>query len=419
MQVLHASEIQELQIRLEEGGEKFKTLQTLSDSLRQELDISRESGLRLESQVAAVKQELDLSRQEVDLLSREGGVNVQGVEELLELSRSVASVRRQYQEMRHETVKEINRMKIEMAEKARQLSTACLEVYTDSQYVRDSQGNKILVGDIRECWEKLERVKLEKKVEEERADQLEAEKEQLSRELRTTERRLEEVKATNKELLKRDLKDDVVDSDRSPSRLGQLEAENELLRCSLQDIASMVAEDSSGPQSPGRPRPLVPGLGRSAAAGRRSRSSDNVQVTAAVQAALNTRQTQVYQLQSSLASTRTRLEEEARSGQEWQQRAKEAAKELSVRTSGLVAAEKECSVSRELAAMLQTRLDTAATETRAAADELSAATQRQLRYIECKGVKIYDFQKATFSTLFKLYIAGLGVLIPKRYHMLG
>ena len=46
-------------------------------------------------------------------------------------------------------------------------------------------------------------------------------------------------------------------------------------------------------------------------------------------------------------------------------------------------------------------------------------SQRQLRYIEWKGVKIYDFQKVTFSTLFKLYIAGLGVLIPKRYHMLG
>ena len=45
--------------------------------------------------------------------------------------------------------------------------------------------------------------------------------------------------------------------------------------------------------------------------------------------------------------------------------------------------------------------------------------QRQLRYIEWKGVKIYDFQKVTFSNLFKLHIAGLGVLIPKRYHMLG
>ena len=36
--------------------------------------------------------------------------------------------------------------------------------------------------------------------------------------------------------------------------------------------------------------------------------------------------------------------------------------------------------------------------------------QCQLRYIEWKGVKIYDFQKVTFSTIFKLYIAGLGVI---------
>ena len=44
---------------------------------------------------------------------------------------------------------------------------------------------------------------------------------------------------------------------------------------------------------------------------------------------------------------------------------------------------------------------------------------RRFRGIECKGVKIYDVQKVTFSTLFKLYIAELGVLISKRYHMLG
>ena len=44
---------------------------------------------------------------------------------------------------------------------------------------------------------------------------------------------------------------------------------------------------------------------------------------------------------------------------------------------------------------------------------------RRFRGIELKGVKIYDLQKVTFSTLFKLYIAGLGVLIPKRYHMQG
>ena len=46
-------------------------------------------------------------------------------------------------------------------------------------------------------------------------------------------------------------------------------------------------------------------------------------------------------------------------------------------------------------------------------------SQRQLRYIEWVVVKIYVFQKVTIFTLFKLYNAGLGVLIPKRYNMLG
>ena len=50
---------------------------------------------------------------------------------------------------------------------------------------------------------------------------------------------------------------------------------------------------------------------------------------------------------------------------------------------------------------------------------LVAVTHRRFRGIEWNGVKIYDLQKVTFSTLFKLHIAGLGVLIPKRYHMLG
>ena len=112
---------------MEEGGEKIKTLHTLTDSLREELDICREAAHRAEAQTEAARQELSLSRQEVDLLSREGGAPVQGVGELLELSRSVASVRRQYQEMRHETVKEMNKLKVEMAERARKVSTACLQ----------------------------------------------------------------------------------------------------------------------------------------------------------------------------------------------------------------------------------------------------------------------------------------------------
>ena len=359
---------------MEEGGEKFKTLQTLSDSLRQELDISRESGLRLESQVAAVKQELDLSRQEVDLLSREGGVNVQGVEELLELSRSVASVRRQYQEMRHETVKEMNKLKVEMAEKARKLSTACLEVYSSSQYIKDSQGNTILVGDIKECWEKLERVRLEKRMEEERADHLEIEKDQVTRELRVVERNLENMKGTVAELMKQQEERKDEPDERTPSRLGQLEAENEMLRSSLADIASMV-DSEDAPQSPGRPRPLVPGSRSQRPASRRSRSSDSGLVTAAVQASLNSKQALVYQLQTKVGSLQDKLEEEARSSKNWQEKAREAMRELAVKNVSLASAEKETSVSRNMAEMLQARLDKTLLEMRTASDELSSAME--------------------------------------------
>ena len=137
-----------MQIKIEEEGEKVKTVQSVVEALRQELEDSRETIHDLQSDLTSTKQELKLSRQEVDLLSvGAAGAGVQGVQELLDLSRSVASVRREYQEMRHQTVKEINKMKIEMAEKARQVSTACLEVYTDSQYIRDSRGNKVLMGE--------------------------------------------------------------------------------------------------------------------------------------------------------------------------------------------------------------------------------------------------------------------------------
>ena len=51
--------------------------------------------------------------------------------------------------------------------------------------------------------------------------------------------------------------------------------------------------------------------------------------------------------------------------------------------------------------------------------QYSDSAHLRFRGIEWSGVKIYDLQKVTFSTHFKLYIAGLGVLIPKRYHMWG
>ena len=130
------------------------------------------------------------------------------------------------------------------------------KVYTASQYVVDSAGQRVCVGSISELWEKLERTKLELKVEEERADAVEEEREAAERKIALLERRLEER-------LSRERKNDDREeepgegliSSRPSSRVGTLEAECGALRSSLQDIASMVAGEVEGR----KPRVLVPG----------------------------------------------------------------------------------------------------------------------------------------------------------------
>ena len=67
-----------------------------------------------------------------------------------------------------------------------------MKVYTASQYVVDSAGHRVCVGSISELWEKLERTKLELKVEEERADAVEEVREAAERKIALLERRLEE-----------------------------------------------------------------------------------------------------------------------------------------------------------------------------------------------------------------------------------
>ena len=46
-------------------------------------------------------------------------------------------------------------------------------------------------------------------------------------------------------------------------------------------------------------------------------------------------------------------------------------------------------------------------------------SHRRFRGIESRVLKVCDFKKVIFSPIFKHNITGFGVLIPKRYHMLG
>jgi len=378
-QVLHASEIQELQIQLEEGVEKTRTIDGVASVLREQLDISRGSVDKLEQELLLFKDELTLSKRELDIVSGSGHGGL-GARDLVEVSRSLASSRRDYQEMRHETVKELNRVRLEMAEKVREMSTACLNVYTSSQYIMDSDGKQILVGSIKELWEKLERTKLEKVVEEERADQLETERDQAVREVHVVEKRMEEMRYNLDQSSRKDNVNDETNVEREPARIGKLEAENVLLRGSMQDIASMVVTDSTHEStfflSPSRPRPLLPG--RFTSTPRRSRSCDPGMVestVSAVQAVLNRRQTQVYELQTKLSSIKDKLEQVNRNRQEWEEKHKEVSNRLGVKTGILATAEREGELARMLVEDLQTKLEKIEGEQREASHKLGTARE--------------------------------------------
>ena len=112
----------------------------------------------------------------------------------------------------------------------------------------DSAGQRVCVGSISELWEKLERTKLELKVEEERADAVEEEREAAERKIALLERRLEERSNRERKVNEEEESGDREGllSSRPSSRVGTLEAECGALRSSLQDIASMVAGKLEG-----------------------------------------------------------------------------------------------------------------------------------------------------------------------------
>ena len=116
-------------------------------------------------------------------------------------------------------------------------------------------------------WEKVERLKLELKVEEERAEEAEEGREAAERQVGSLQRRLEEERVRRGEEVERARRGEEVEVDRPLSRVGALEAECGALRTSLLDIQTMVEEvegeerrrgEVEGEQRRSRPRPVVP-----------------------------------------------------------------------------------------------------------------------------------------------------------------
>jgi hypothetical protein len=185
-------------------------------------------------------------------------------------------------------------------------------------------GQRVLVGSVTELWERLERSRLELRVEEERAEAAEAARDAAERRAGQLERRAEEPGTGGGR--------EPEEPPRPASRVGALEAECCALRASLRDIGSLVAGQGD-PATPRRPRALLPPpLGLTP---RRSRSAEPgvLETTvSAVQAALNSKQTQLYELQTRVSGMEGAAGRAATALLTWETRARAA-------EAGLAAAE--------------------------------------------------------------------------------
>ena len=350
--------MKELQIQLEERDEKMRTLNEVNSELKVKLETSTDSIHMLEEELVSVSGELKTAKTELNIMSASEQSNP-GMKEVLKMCRYMANIKREYQEMKHQTLKEINKTKLEMAETTREISGACLEVYTGSQYIIDSDGKQILVGGLQELWEKLQIAKLEKKVEEERADQLEVEIDIARRDAHVLQTQLNDLQIShfngNEEQM-----DETERSYQAPVRLGNLEAENSFLRSSLQDIASMVVIDSTQTiSSSNRPRPVLPEQ-LSFSTPRRSKSLDPgiaENTVTGVQAALNRRHTQLYQLHTELASVKEALLQESKGRKELEEKYKETTSKLGIKNIEQMNAEREKDIAKNMSVSLQHKLD--------------------------------------------------------------
>ena len=256
--------------------------------------------------------------------------------------KALIALRREYSDLKVTSVRELGKMRVEVANMARMTSTACMEISSRSNFIKDSRGREIDIGSVSQLYEKYERMKKEKDDLEEKLETAEKSVHLATKKITLLERQNPtqgSVSEARKELI---LEDPI-----RGVRLGKLEGENVLLRSSLQDIASMVdlgAERSVliGPGS--KPRPVTPQRSR------RTRSASPAMIestVAAVQSVLNQRQVEKHDLQGRLDSLRDKFEQVKKSEGRWETRTKLLDSELTTTKEELKILRKEFNETKE------------------------------------------------------------------------
>lgn len=363
--ILARSEVQEWKVKVEEEEERSNTLNHVNSLLRTERDNFAKEVEVNESVMSSLEAELKRIREQIDR-SKRTSVSFQVTptpSEVDNLQRTLTSLRRDYADLKVSSVREVGRMRIELANMARLTSGACLEVTSRINTVQDNNGREIIVGSLQELYSKNEQMKKAKEELEDTVESLERNHEASLRKISQLEvTRQQEAMEISRERteVKRERSEDHDEDPIRRVRLGRLEGENVLLRSSLQDIASMVTDLSAGSPAAamGRPRPVTP-VRSGGGVRRRARSASPAMVDStvtAVQSVLHRRQVEVHDMQARLGSIKEKLQQVTKSESKWENKCREVEKELQTSRDQLATLKSEVTEKSEEVEDLQRKL---------------------------------------------------------------
>ncbi|XP_059085482.1 rootletin-like isoform X2 [Tigriopus californicus] len=323
-------DIKQLQVKIEEEEEKNKTLNEVNVVLRSQLESASRANENLARDLSKIsanfQQFKDQQHEKEKKVFNESQVRFSNdVQSVRELKHCISTFKNQFHDIKMNTEQELAQLKNELSKSSRNLTTACLNVYTKSGYL-DVNGQSIHVGTTQDLYSQLEKVKLEKGLMERKNNNLEGQYKTVQKSMKDLQNTVNTLESERSQLSQQieELKSKTENFSETSYKAKTLESHNSRLQNSLFDIAQIVLDDADKDDSMVDGPHLSTSLTRSVSkphlrtgspmrsrmstdTHRRTRSASPAMMEStltAVQAALNRRQLQIHDYRTKLTQTK-------------------------------------------------------------------------------------------------------------------
>ena len=249
----HNEDIKQWQVKLEEQQEKNNTLVQVNASLRMQLDSATRKGDKLMSEIDILTENWDKLNEE--LIEKQNVTSSSTVDlridnlcsgdKIRHMWAEIVTFRRQFNNMKGYTKKNLAELKSELALTGRELLSACESVQIKSNFISgDENDSKLIhVGSQSDLWMKLQESKSEKDALDRTIESLNSDKKQLQVELSKCQRQLKQQEEVNVDL---STENNVLRSQSQPilkiKEARQMDAESDKMR--LEKSISIIANQA-------------------------------------------------------------------------------------------------------------------------------------------------------------------------------